>query len=314
MLKPFKTSLFAAVAGFAFAGAVPAQASCDDLCAAPVETVETAPVAAAAGPALWKVADEDTTIYLFGTIHVLPDGVSWMTPAINAALGSSDVLVTEILMTPEATVRSQQLVAELGTLPAGTTLRSLMTDEQKANYEAALAALGLPAATFDPYEPWFATLTLSILPLVKQGYKIDQGVEKVLETNAESNLARDALETIEFQLAIFDSAPMEAQLEYLAQAVDGVDEVAPMVDAMVAEWLEGDADGLAALMNEDLDKAPEVAEALLYNRNANWAQWIEERLATPGSVFMAVGAGHLAGTRSVQDLLGQRGIQVFRVQ
>ena len=59
---------------------------------------------------------------------------------------------------------------------------------------------------------------------------------------------------------------------------------------------------------------PKVAEALLYNRNANWANWIKTRLDQPGTVFIAVGAGHLAGAKSVQDLLTQKGIKVTRVK
>ncbi|WP_284125401.1 TraB/GumN family protein [Parerythrobacter aestuarii] len=306
-MNPLKSSLTAAVAALALLISPAAMAQ------VPIDASEmVAP--APTGPALWKVADEDTTIYLFGTVHVLPDGVKWMTPEIDTALDSSDMLVTEILMSPETTVRTQQLVAELGMLPAGTTLRSLLSEEQRLKYEAAMLSLGMPPAAFDPYEPWFATLNLSLLPLIKHGYQIDQGVEKVLEATADSRLERGALETIEFQMSIFDGAPIEAQIAYLEQIVDGVDEVKTMVDAMVAEWVEGDPDGLGAIMNEGMAETPELAEAVLYSRNANWAVWIDERLDQPGTVFVAVGAGHLAGERSVQDLLAQRGITVTRVQ
>jgi len=82
---------------------------------------------------------------------------------------------------------------------------------------------------------------------------------------------------------------------------------------MVTEWVEGDADALAALMNEGMSD-PEAAEALLYSRNRNWAEWIDARLEQPGTVFMAVGAGHLAGEKSVQDYLTERGIVSKRVQ
>jgi uncharacterized protein YbaP (TraB family) len=67
------------------------------------------------------------------------------------------------------------------------------------------------------------------------------------------------------------------------------------------------------VMNEGMTD-PAVAEALLYNRNANWAEWIDTRMDTPGTVFIAVGAGHLAGARSVQDYLGAKGITVTRVK
>jgi hypothetical protein len=96
-------------------------------------------------------------------------------------------------------------------------------------------------------------------------------------------------------------------------SADNIDEVVPMMDRMVAEWLEGDADGLTVLMNEGLTD-PVLADALLYQRNKRWAEWIDERLDRPGTVFIAVGAGHLAGRDSVQDYLTRSGLTVTRVQ
>ena len=107
--------------------------------------------------------------------------------------------------------------------------------------------------------------------------------------------------------------PTEAQVAFMMEAVEGMDEIKPMLDRMVAEWAEGDATELANIMNEGMTD-PAVAEALLYSRNANWAEWIDTRLDEPGTVFIAVGAGHLAGAKSVQDYLAQKGITVARVK
>ncbi|MEL6708598.1 MAG: TraB/GumN family protein [Pseudomonadota bacterium] len=267
----------------------------------------------AKGPALWKVADEDTTIYLFGTVHALPEGIEWYDEDIANALTASDTLVTEIRMDAESEQAMQMTAMQKSMLPAGTTLRSLLDEEQTASYEAALGGLGLPAPAFDRFEPWMAGLTLTMLPLLQQGYSPDSGVEKVLLTKA-GDKPQDALETAEFQLNIFDSLPQDKQIAFLMEAVEGIDKAKETLDKMVAEWVEGDADGLAELMNEGLED-PAIAEALLYDRNANWAEWIDARLdTTPGTVFIAVGAGHLAGKKSVQDLLAERDIEVERLQ
>ncbi|MEE1878424.1 TraB/GumN family protein [Altererythrobacter litoralis] len=290
--------------------------------AAPAFAGQEAEVAAAAttsveastptGPALWKVADEDTTIYLFGTVHALPKDVEWSSSVLENALVSSDSVVTEIKMTPEMPTEMQQLVMTKGILPAETTLRSLLNPEQTATYEAAMGKLGIPAAAFDRFEPWYAGMMMSMLPLLQQGYSPDAGVEKVILTKA-GDKDQQALETIAFQIGIFDQLPQESQVNFLVEASAGIDEIKPMLDKMVAEWLEGDADALAALMNEGLTD-PKVADALLYSRNRNWAQWIDTRLETPGTVFVAVGAGHLAGKESVQDALSALGIETVRVQ
>lgn len=297
------------------------------------------------GPALWKVADKDTTIYLFGTVHVLPKELEWYDATIAKALESSQALVTEIPMDPASEAAMTQLAQQRGALAAGTTLRSLLNDEQKSQYAAALSKLGgkienqqlasapaearaqyedakakglVPspvdslATGFDPLKPWLVGLTFSILPLTLEGYDPGSGVEKVLLSKV-PNMEKGALETAEFQLGIFDSMTQDAQITFMMEAAEGMDEVKPMLDRMVAEWIEGDADQLAAVMNEGMDD-PAVAEALLYQRNANWAEWIDARLDKPGTVFIAVGAGHLAGDRSVQDYLAKKRIKVTRVK
>ena len=265
------------------------------------------------GPALWKVADEDTTIYLFGTVHALDPSVVWYDAEIDAALQSSDTVVTEIPMDPSSEAAMQQLAMQKAVFTDGTTLRSLLNEEQTAAYEGAVGKLGVPVEAFDMFEPWMAGLTLSVLPLMQQGYDPNAGVDKVILSKAPDKAA-DALETAEFQLGIFDSLPQDQQVEFLMAAVDGMDDVKEMLDSMVVEWLEGDADQLAAIMNETLEQG-EFADALLYNRNANWAEWIDARLdSTPGTVFIAVGAGHLAGEKSVQDYLAERDIETTRVQ
>jgi len=264
-------------------------------------------------PALWKVADEDTTIYLFGTVHALPPGLDWYRGPIAQALDGSDQLVTEIITDESTVLKMQELVLAKGLLPPDRTLRGLLNDEQRTAFEAGLAKLGIPAAAFDRFEPWYASMMFTMLPLMKEGYSPQQGVEFTLGEKAGEGKARGELETVEWQIAMFDELPEERQIGYMMETIAQVDEIKPMLDRMVAEWLEGDADALAALMNESMTDS-DLAEILLYSRNRSWAGWIDTRLDTPGTVFIAVGAGHLAGNRSVQDALAERGIETTRVQ
>ncbi|EAQ30125.1 hypothetical protein NAP1_05095 [Erythrobacter sp. NAP1] len=274
---------------------------------------ETVLPAGPEGPALWKVSDEDTTIYLFGTVHILPKELQWYDAEIDAALSSSDLVVTELMESPENEAKSQQLAMQMGMLEPGTTLRSLLDEEQTAQYEAALAGLGVPEAAFDPFKPWMASVTLTFLPLMANGYDPASGVDKVIIAKA-GDTSKDALETVEFQLGIFDSLPQDEQLKLLMSTVEGVEEVKTMIDTMVDSWIKGDADGLAETMNESMSESPELAEALLYERNANWAEWIDARMDEPGTVFVAVGAGHLAGEMSVQDYLTKYDLTAERIQ
>lgn len=281
-------------------------------------TVATTSVPAAevevATPALWKVADEDSTIYLFGTVHALPEGLEWYAGPVKDALESADILVTEIPMGKEDEAKMAQYALAQGMLPEGTTLRSLLDEEENATYAEAMGKLGMPANAFDRFEPWMASLTLTMLPLLQQGYSADAGVEKRLINIAGEDMAKGALETIEFQIGIFDGMPQDEQVDFLISTAGQVDKAKPMLDEMVAEWVEGDPDGLAELMNKGFEDDAELAEVLLYKRNEDWAGKIEEKLEGAGVIFIAVGAGHLAGDRSVQDYLAERGIETVRVQ
>jgi uncharacterized protein YbaP (TraB family) len=261
------------------------------------------------GPALWQIADEDTTIYLFGTVHVLPAEIEWYDARIAKAFGSSDVLVTEVDMTDQAGMTA--IIGQRALLEAGTTLRGMMGEEDRAEYESAMQAMGLPPAALDQFEPWFAALNLSVIPLLQAGYDPNAGVEMALEAMA-GDKERGALETVEQQIALFDEMAPEYQLTYLDTAVESLPDVVPMVGEMVSEWVEGDADKLAEIMNGEIDD-PYLYNRLLIARNTNWVGWIENRLDEPGTVFIAVGAGHLAGEGSVQDQLEDRGYTVTRI-
>ena len=246
-------------------------------------------------------------------IHALPPIVEWYDARIADALGRSGEVVTEV---PSGAVQDQQSLDAIGIralLPPGENLRAMLRPGQRKLYEAAMAKAGLEVDAFDRFEPWFAAMTLSIRPLLQGGYTVDSGVEKTIEEKAAGTARRNALETIDGQIAVFDALPRKSQIAFLMAAARNVDTLVTGMDAMVAEWLEGDAASLAALMNEGLSDRV-LADALLYDRNRQWAGWIERRLDQPGTVFMAVGAGHLAGRKSVQDLLDDRGIASERVR
>ena len=95
--------------------------------------------------------------------------------------------------------------------------------------------------------------------------------------------------------------------------IENYDQIGPQIDQLFDAWGKGDGEALAKVMNADMDD-PRLTQTLITGRNRQWAKWIAQRLATPGSVFVAVGAGHLAGPGSVQEQLVRAGLTVTRVQ
>lgn len=275
--------------------------------AAPAPAVETVD----ADPALWVVKDDDTTIYLFGTVHVLKPGLSWFDEAVKDAFDASDTLVLEVIQPEPA--EAQSTIFKLAVDPENP-LRSNLNEEQIAIYDASMEKLGVPSNAFDLFEPWFAAINLGVLPLVKAGYDPTKGAESILTDAAQkSGKELDALEGFEEQLGFFDTLPVESQVELLIGSAEGIDEAATYLDKMVDSWSEGNIDKLSELLNEGLaDEA--LYDALLAKRNANWTNWIEARLGEPGTVFIAVGAGHLGGKDSVQEQLKAKNLIATRIE
>lgn len=266
-----------------------------------------------ADPALWVVRDDDTTIYLLGTIHVLKPGLSWFDEGVRKAFDDSDEVVLEMVM-PDAQAM-QGLIQTLAVNPTGPTLPDKLPADKREAYARAVASVGLPANAFDRLDPWFASTNLGLLPLLKLGYDPTQGVEPQITAAAlTANKPVTGLETAAEQLGFFDNLPEAAQIRMLTSTIDQMDEFPAMIDTMVTSWSRGDPDRLATLMNDSLRDTPEVSKVLLTDRNERWAGWIQQRMAQPGVVFMAVGAGHLAGPDSVQAKLANRKLTATRVR
>lgn len=285
-------------------------------CAPAVEAQSPAetPVSGEAAPALWRLADDDTTIYLFGTIHILPDGYRWRNAAIDRALGDADLLVLETVF-ENGESESAQLMMQLGVTPGLPPLSARVVPEQWPELAAMIARGPFPKEFLDQLESWAAALMLVGVTLNDLDLAEADGVEDQLEAMfRESGRPVAGLETPAEQIGFFDGLPEEAQRAFLATVIDSPGNVREEFDAMIGSWSRGDEAGIAAAFDDELEVTPALRDALLTGRNRRWAAWIARRMDEPGTVFLAVGAGHLAGGESVQHFLAERGLEAVRVQ
>jgi len=268
-----------------------------------------------ASPALWKVADADTTIYLFGTIHLLPPGTKWRSPAFDKAAAGSDTLVVETDIdetNPSATVGE---LFKLAISPGLPPLAERVKPEKRAALATAIAKSGIPAPAFDKMETWAAAFLLLAGQFKDLGLESGSGVESILKKQfVAGGKPIGQLETNAEQLGFFDKLSEGAQRDFLDGVLDESADVKEQFGGMLDAWSKGDIAGIAKSFNADMGEAPELLDALIARRNANWANWVKSRLDQPGTVMMAVGAGHLAGDKSVVNLLQKQGLKVTRVQ
>ena len=274
----------------------------------------TAPAAAASiqgeGPALWVVKDADSTLYLFGSVHVLRPTTGWASPRVEAAFDSASDIWFEI-SDPDDQAAVLPLIQQHGLSPE-TPLSSRLTPEENVELEAAAQAMGASAAQLQPMKPWLAALSLSVAPLVKAGYDPKSGVELVLKARAEAaGKPIHGFETIDKQIGILANLPEDVQMAFLRETLKDYENAVTLLDTMVEAWAKGDVGTLDRVMVEEMKEAsPALYQALLVDRNTDWADQIQTLLEGSGTAFIAVGAGHLTGDESVQAILQQRGVTV----
>jgi uncharacterized protein YbaP (TraB family) len=266
---------------------------------------------ALAHPALWQIKSGNSTIYLFGTVHVLPNDTDWHFPALNQALTQSQVLYIELTDDDQASMASLVLRYGLDTAhPLSTQLNE--SDNAALAKAAQLAALPGGVATLQPMKPWLAALTLSVAPLLKAGLDPAAGVDKQLKSQMTSaGKPVHGLETAEQQIQFLADLPSPMQVAFLRDTLRDADKGTAELLSLVDAWKQGDIAAIAKLENDELKtREPALYQTLIVQRNAQWAGKIKDMMKQPGTVFIAVGAAHLAGPDSVQAQLAKLGITV----
>jgi len=267
-----------------------------------------------ARPAMWKLADADTTIYLFGTFHLLPKDVAWRTAAMDKALASSDALVMEVGDLDDQAKLVATLI-RLGVSPNLPPLAERVPPEKKAALKALIAESGFPEAALDRMETWAAGLILTGVTFQRLGLDPNAGVERSLIAPwRASGKPLEGLETAEQQFGFFDALSEEAQRKFLVALLDSPDKAKAEFAGMLTAWEKGDVPGIARTFDDETQMSGELRGVLMQKRNANWAEWLKARMAKPGTVFVAVGAGHLAGADSVLAMLARMGLKAQRLQ
>lgn len=266
-------------------------------------------------PAVWAVRDADSTIYLFGTIHMRKPGARWGGPLAERALAEASEVWTEVEIDPARDAALQALVARYG-IDVQHRLSDLLPPARAAQMREAAAALDLDPDNVEFMKPWLASLTFSVVPMVRAGYDPQSGVDRTVDAIAETaGKHMRWFETGEQQLQFLAGFDQPLQIAMLEDTLDEVGEGPRELEQMEAAWDRGDVDLLARDMVADMKRRyPELYDVILRRRNAAWTDTLAREMAGSGVDFVAVGTAHLVGPDSVQDMLRARGFRVERVR
>lgn len=271
--------------------------------------------AAPPNPAIWLLADEDTRIYLFGTVHILPHDLVWRSEALERVIAEADELVLEIGEEPAADEAAALFAPMM--MDKSVSILGRVSPARRAALREMIAASGLPIELYDRMHSWGAAFML-VGASFREAYADPNapeapltGVEDSLRVDFErDNRPISGVESVETQLGFFDAMPLGEQRAFLESTIDAYLSEEAVFDPEEAGWVRGDVESIGAEMEA---LPPALFERLITRRNAAWTEWLVERLRRPGTVLFAVGAGHLAGRDSVQSMLAGRGLRANRL-
>jgi len=270
-----------------------------------------APQTALAEPAVWVVRDKDSTIVLFGSVHILPKGEEWRPQVLTDAIARADDVWFEIPLDDAARLEAAQIVAARGLLPEGQSLLELLDQSDQHRLKRLADELNLPIQQLDALQPWLADITLTAAFLARSGANDDHGVESVLAASVPAGAEIRAFETPAQQISLLADLDRPVQIASLSDTMQEIEERPETFDRLVEYWRTGDVEKLRSEIVEPLrEVSPALYQAMIQQRNAAWTKVIAERLAGTGDTVVVVGAGHLVGPEGVPAMLRALGLEV----
>ena len=271
------------------------------------------PASINAAPARWVISDEDTTLLLFGSIHVMRPSTDWLDSGLREDVLRADGVFLESVQDPARAAELQAFVGANGVMQ-GTTLMERLGDEAYQKVAASFKSLGVPEAQISPMRPWLATVSLVFAKFQTLGYDPELGVDRVIERLAEERgIPVSGLEDPLTGLRLFAGLNPEDEDRFLIDTVKELASLDAFVDSLVAAWLAGDVETVAKISNQSIKDAPALMEPLLIGRNRAWASTITGLMDQPGLFVIVVGSAHLAGEGNLLEMLMEVGLTVTRV-
>jgi uncharacterized protein YbaP (TraB family) len=266
-------------------------------------------------PALWKIQNGPRTVYLFGSLHILPDFIDWTAPEIDAAMQDSDVFVFEVPVDEGAIALERNYVIKNGLMPTGASLRRLLTRREYLVYSTILIRAGLRPEVFEHYRPWLASIVLGLAYLHPDNVASLTGADDALVRFAQANRRElRYFETVDQQMALLSNANEVAQILSLKRLIQTLPRTRSQSDELFESWTAGDADRLEALIRGYFNGYPVIEDKLLGSRNRVWMSQIKQFVeAGDKNALITVGAAHLGGENGLLSLLCAEGYDVKRV-
>jgi uncharacterized protein YbaP (TraB family) len=210
-----------------------------------------------------------------------------------------------------AAPETQQLIMSKAILPDQRTLEDELDPEVYATLSEKLAEVGLPAAAIRKFKPWFASMTLMLLRMQAMGLDPNLGLDQYFHRKAMAdNKTEIGLESIEFQINLFDELSRGNQNGYTKHALRELEQMETMLDEMMTAWKNGDLKRLDETVRESFEEYPDMYEKFVADRNKTWVDKLDRLTDKDKTCMVVVGVAHLAGSEGLLELLRQKGYTI----
>ncbi len=263
---------------------------------------------------LWEISGKELkeSSYLYGTIHMIGKDDFFLTDKTKETFNKSQQVAFEIDMNKMNDFSVLFSLIGQVMMKDGKSLKDLLNEEDYKTVSDHFSELGLPMFMFEKVKPMFlasfASGDMAGGQDMASGEIVSYEME-FMEMAQEQEKEMDGLETIEYQMSVFDSIPYEDQAQMLVESIRSENVGDSEFDMMVELYKNQDIEGMQSMFEEDAEGIGKYEDVFLENRNRNWIP-VMEKMMVAKPTFFAVGAGHLGGSIGVIALLRQVGYDV----
>lgn len=259
---------------------------------------------------LWKINTGAKPSYILGSLHLARSDLYPLANTIENAFNDSDILVVEINILNKDPLAIQQQFMEKGIYPYGRNLRDSISNKTLELLKDKLKDLGMTIEQVNNMKPWYLAMNLVTFDLLRLGFNPVYGIDMYFMQRSQGTKEIDELETFAYQLNLFNNLSAREQELFLLSTLIDLDVIEQEIDNIVSAWKTGDTRKMQSILQEGLQKYPELApfyDKVIYKRNKEMAEKIEKMLQNGKSFFFIIGGAHLVGREGIIQLLKEKG-------
>ncbi len=268
-----------------------------------------------AHPAIWKLDNGNAQVYLIGSIHLLPPELKWYGGKIKKMLDIAEEVVFEVNMTSERQAQARAITIQNGMLRNGDKLSNYITEDEYVFLQKVIPKLGISLKVITNFQPWFASIALSVGAVINEGWDPEAGVDRYIQKIAtQRRLKISDLETIEVQMEALYNHPLDVQANMLKDTINELKDIRKLTLEMIDVWASGNESRLVDTFLEPMQEQAELYAKIITNRNKSWIPLLEDFAKKNQVTIIVVGTAHLIGDGGVVELLRQKGYDIKREQ